>query len=392
MAVSNPSAETDDANQPEVGTGDAQGGMRIAMAAPTGIGKTSVITALLDEANGKVLAGTPVSVEAIGPTRRRLNRLKNALQGHLRSREFVPGGIGSSQSIQRYELAIQATLAEQSFRLEFLDYPGGLLIDQKGDDWRQVKEWLREADALILPIDATLLMEAVTPRQHQRAQQLLDIAEMENVAARTWAKARAAEQQPPGLLVLAPVKCETYLADNGGRRDQADALLERVRASYSALVEKVLTEAPGTEVIYCPIDTIGCVEVLRVEWPPPGDEEGQPVPHYRVRSEARLQQKGADDLFVAIVRRILGDARQEQRSIAQLAADEAAASRSAADVNKGVLQNFWLWLSGERRRLRSAADRASARAEQEQLALQQLQETLQTVSQRPYSGRLRPLD
>ncbi|MEL6342545.1 MAG: hypothetical protein AAFV53_05390 [Myxococcota bacterium] len=368
------------------------GGMRIALAAPSGIGKTSVLAALLDEANTKVLAGSPVSVEAIGPTRRRLNRLKNALQGHLRAREFVPGGIGGTQSIQRYDLAIQAALADRSFKLEFLDYPGGLLEGQEGESWKQVRGWFRDADVLVLPVDATLLMEAVTPRQHQRAQQLLDIAEIESVATRYWAKARAADDQPPGLLVIAPVKCESYFDDNGGRRDRADALLERIRSSYGRLVEGVLAEAPGTEVLYCPIDTIGCVEVLRVEWPQPGQEDRHPVPHYRVRTEAQLRQKGADDLFIALVRRIIGDARQEQKSLAQIARDEASKRRTSAEVRQGLLQNFWMWISGERRRLRGAADRAEARAEQEQLALQQLQETLQAVSERPYSGRLRPFE
>lgn len=369
-----------------------QGGMRIALAAPSGIGKTSVLAALLDEANTKVLAGAPVSVEAIGPTRRRLNRLKNALQGHLRAREFVPGGIGGTQSIQRYDLAIQAALADRSFRLEFLDYPGGLLEGQEGESWKQVRAWFREADALVLPVDATLLMEAVTPRQHQQAQQLLDIAEIESVATRYWAKARAAEDQPPGLLVIAPVKCESYFDDNGGRRDRSDALLERIRANYGRLVEGVLAEAPGTEVLYCPIDTIGCVEVLRVEWPQPNQDGGHPIPHYRVRAEAQLRQKGADDLFIALVRRIIGDARQEQKSLAQIATEEAKKYRSSAEVDRGLLQNFWMWISGERRRLRGAAERAGERAEQERLALQQLQETLQAVSERPYGGRLRPFE
>ena len=385
---------SDDKNTAAAAEAEQQpdGGMRIALAAPSGVGKTSVLTALLDEANAKVLAGTPVSVEALGPTRRRLNRLKNALKGHLRAREFVPGGIGGTQSVNRFELAIQAALADRSFRLEFLDYPGGLLEGQEGESWRQLKAWFRSADVLLLPIDATLLMEAVTPRQHQRAQQLLDVAEMESTASRYWAKARAADDQPPGLLVLAPVKCESYLSDNGGRRDRADALLERIRATYSPLVEAVLAEAPGTEVLYCPIDTIGCVEVLRVEWPSPGDEDGYPVPHYRVRSDAELRQKGADDLFIALVRRILGDARQEQKSLAQLAEQEASSQQKAAEANKGLVQNFWMWLSGERRRLRQAAGRASERAEQEQLALEQLQETLTAVSQRPFSGRLRPFE
>jgi hypothetical protein len=368
---------------------NSESGMYIALAAPRGVGKTSVLTALLDEAN-EVLAGTRVSVEATGETRKRLNNLKNQLRGHLRTKEFVPDGIGGTQDIAQFNLEIRATGTDQSFKLEVLDYPGGLLeSDQRGEQWKQVSEGFRRADVLILPIDATLLMEAATAWHHVQAEFLLNLAEIENVAVRQWAKPRAAAQFGPGLLVLAPVKGETYFADNGGTSNRSDELWTRVRDVYQHVIDAVRKESPGVTVMYCPIDTIGCVEVMRLEWPSRTAMERRPIAHYRVRGEAQLRRKGAADLFVAIVKRIFEAAGERQEVESKESRKDAKESRDQADADFGPFKNFWYLINGERKKRRDVAMDKESVAHVESIALKELQRTLEEVSQRPTGARVR---
>ena len=364
------------------------GGMYVALAAPRGVGKTSVLTALLAEAN-EVLAGTRVSVEATGQTRLRFNKLDNALRGHLRARQFVPEGIGGTQEAAQFSLEIRAAGTDRRFSIEILDYPGGLLDSREGEDWRRVSQWFRSADVLILPVDATLLMEAATSRQHQRAEELLNVAEMESIAAREWAKQRQAAGLGAGLLVVCPVKGETYFADNGGTTDRAEDLWRQVRSVYGRVVDAARKESSQIRVLYCPIDTIGCVEIMRVEWPAANAPEASPVAHYRVRGDAQLRRKGAADLFVALIGRMLGDVHDQQSRDAEVAAEEARLARQRAEANRGLFGNFAWWINGERKKARKRAEGKEREAAAEAAALEELQKTLEDVRSRPLSARVR---
>jgi len=363
-----------------------QGAMLIGLAAPWGIGKTSVVAALLEEAN-EVLAGTPVSVDVAGPTRKRLNQLNNQIRGHLRAKEFVPGGIQGTQDVSRFSLDINAVGTEKKFTLEIMDYPGGLLDSQEGEQWEQVKRWLRQADVLMLPIDAALLMEAITPKHHRQLEEVLNISEMEALASREWAKQRVHGGRGPGTLVLVPVKCETYFADNGGTVDRSMRLYERVMDRYGPVVSAVVREAADTRVVYCPVDTLGCVEVVRVEWGK--DSLDRPRSHYRVRGQPTLSRRGAADLFVMLVDQMLSAAQGEQADRAQEVREAADLARELAEEDFGALGNFWAWLSGARKALRNEASAQGSAANREQEALAALVRTLEEIRKRPLSGRSR---
>lgn len=359
------------------------GGMRIGLVAPRGIGKTSVVAALLAEAN-EVLAGTPVSVEPSGPTRKRLNKLENDVRGHLRAGEFVPGGHQATQAVANFSLAIEAVGTDRNFRLEVMDYPGGLLDSQEGAQWKQVKQWLRESDVLILPIDAAFLMEAILPWHHGQVEQELNIAEMVKLASTQWAMQREHSGRGPGTLVLAPVKCETYFADNGGTADRAMELFRAVTQRYEPVTSAVQKEAPNTKIVYCPIDTLGCVEVVRVEF----NKSRAPVSHYRVRDKsAGLSRKGAADLFVMLIDQMFETAQGDQARTAEEARGLADRARDEADKDHGVLENIWMWFTGEREALREAADTLNSDANREQQALQALVETLESIRKRPLAAR-----
>jgi hypothetical protein len=351
------------------------------MVAPPGIGKTSVISALLAEAN-EVLSGTPVSLLPENPTRIRLSLLDNEIRGHIQGKTFVGTGIKNTQGNFEYRLNLQTEGLAQPLALQILDYPGRLVAEQEGAAWQGVQQWFAQSDILILPIDATLLMESVLHRHKAILAQVLNLAEVERVAAIYWARQRVANGRGAGKLVLVPVKCESYFADNGGTVDHSSRLYGQVTQWYGPIVDAVLRESPLTQVLYCPIDTLGCVELVRVDWKP------HPETHFKARSST-VARRGAADLFVTIVDQIFSNVEAEQAARARAAAEDAQNARKEADRDRGVVGNFLAWFRGERDQLRIQAAEKVVAAQREQDAALKLARTLESVRKRPRGARLR---
>ena len=76
---------------------------------------------------------------------------------------------------------------------------------------------------MVIPVDATVLMEAYLPAHRRQWPRLLGLEAVQD-AAIEWAKRRNEAKGEPALLVLAPVKCESYFVDNGGTgKDRSDS-------------------------------------------------------------------------------------------------------------------------------------------------------------------------
>lgn len=325
-----------------LGSGVDRFEFKIGVIGPSRVGKTSLVTALLEDTQ-RLLAGTPVSMEPVGSTKARVTQQKNELRASLIAGEFDPGRLAGTQEPFVFELELRAE--RYALHLAALDYPGkwlaaGERTPQEEARWKaECEPWLRESQSLLVPIDAAVAMESTLKRELVAAQELLQIAEAEEVTRR-WAKARK-ELAEPGLLLLAPLKCEAYFADNGGLRDRSDELHRRVLELYGYLVEAARQEAGELVTVeYHPIDTFGCVELKRAEWTP--DPSGAIfTAEYMVRPPGRVSPKGADGLLVALCRHTV---------------------RGHAERDRGFALNFWKWLTGERRRLRDVVEKLSKQA------------------------------
>lgn len=312
---------------------------KIGIIGPTRVGKTSLVTALLDDSQ-RLLAGTPVSMEALGTTKARIKQHKEELRGSLMAGEFDPGHLSGTQEPFTFELAL--SVDRYSLRLAVLDYPGAWLDSSSRSPrdearWQaECEPWLKSSAVLLIPIDAAVAMESTLRAEHTAAIKTLQVTEAEQVARR-WAKARKGAEDR-GLLILAPLKCESYFADNGGIRNRSEELQRRVHELYGDLLDAVRQEA-GTlvDVQYHPVDTFGCVEVKRAEWTMAGGRSADLVFHaeYLVRPPGRLAPKGADGILIALCRHLI----------------QAQASR-----DHGLLGNFWRWFTGERRHLKEGVE------------------------------------
>ncbi|MFI5298549.1 MAG: hypothetical protein ACHREM_10665 [Polyangiales bacterium] len=301
----------------------------VAVIGPTGIGKTSIIATMLEEGQ-KALAGTPASLRARGETAKRVNRLNADLRGALFAGEFSTGGLKGTESKVEYELDL--TVESASLELRVLDFPGRWFDSaRRGPQhealWTECSDFIQRSSILLVPVDATLVMEAVR-KPHAKA--LVDMLCMEDThgVAYDWAKGRFARPDEPAALILVPVKCEKYFDDNGGAGTRSDELFDRVMNPnlYGQTIKTVHEACSRARVLYAPVDTYGCVALTKTTWHENADAPGgfDVKSHYDATANV-LRRLGAAPILTTICEQL-------SSALASEAAVEAAAHKSIWDA------------------------------------------------------------
>lgn len=320
---------------------------KIGIIGPTRVGKTSIISALLEQGQ-ELLAGTAVSIEGVGKTKARINQYVDELRGSLMADEFNPGALRGNEV--SYEFKVQISVGNSKRTWAILDYPGDWFDEikrppERENDWKYCQEWIQESIVFLVPIDAAMVMESITATEIGEANKKLQITQAAQVA-RLWAKGRIAKNEP-GLLILVPVKCETYFSDNGGRKDKSEDLFKCIQEFYQELLTSVGQEISGAEnkpeilIQYHPVDTIGCVEIKSAEWKQEKEAGGWVFEaYYLVRPPRKRCPKGADGLLIAICRQITNLEKNKKR---------------------GILSLFWRWITKEDKQLNKAIEQLQAK-------------------------------
>ncbi|OJF14188.1 hypothetical protein [Couchioplanes caeruleus] len=324
--------------------------MRAVMVGPSRVGKTSLMTTLL-EGGRKLLGGTRVSLQGEPATEGWLRDCRDALADSLSGEIYDPGRLGGSDEIREYDFVVNPRISGAErfrFPLTVLDYPGRLLRPDADQQQRQrLEKFVSDTMTLLIPVDATVIMEAKETRHIRGLSRMLQISDVEEVI-REWAKHRPDDGKLPiGTIALCPVKGESYFADNGGTVDRSMELLEKVTRLYLGRVLEVLGEEEAqrrTSILYCPVDTIGPIRLHRVEWEVDGDRV-QCAPTFVKRGDAvRRQTKGAEELFAVICAEALANVRSHWQGQASThAAKGQAAIRPTAGANKTWFYLFEQW-------------------------------------------------
>lgn len=299
--------------------------VKVAVAGPARVGKTTLLTAVLSDTED-MLATTPVSVIPKERTAARIRQQKRDLRRAIEAEEFNAAALGGTQSMSEYDITLRPDGdfgVEIPFRI--LDYPGMWLNpDRRAESTEAVRNWprfeehIKNSIMLLLPIDAAVLMEAVTPAQKSAVTDLLGLVDVEAIA-RQWAKARGQRPDEPAVVVLAPIKCEKYFSDNGYPGNGDSRLRAQVAEKYHEALRIIREETAGRELrtVYVPIDTYGCVHLMEVEWPDLGaDGPGhlEFVGRYRFRGRPpKIKVKGAGTVMQELCRCIVSrEVRAEQ--------------------------------------------------------------------------------
>jgi hypothetical protein len=326
---------------------------KIGMLAPSRVGKTTLITAMLTEGQS-MLARTPVALRtADSTTANKLATSDGVIRGALRKRVFEPERVPSTTDPFYFKLRLEPRTDDVPVLFEILDYPGAWLETSGDSDpaaWSVCQAFLEDAAVLLIPIDSVLLMEALKDYAQVLPSQLA-VHQLEQLV-RDWAKARRDKSgSEPALAVFCPVKCESYLADNGGFRDESALLRTRTLEEYRGVIAAIREEASHASLRYLPIDTFGCVELASARWQADPMAAGgyKCYPRYLVRPPGQLSLFGLEDLVMLLCQQLVETARLTSQRHADFQGIAAENARAYAELREGIFRDWWLKISGQRR-------------------------------------------
>lgn len=318
----------------------------ITLLGPTGVGKTSLVSTLY-QAIERFYAGKPVQVVAadIG-TEEALIENNEMMTAELAQGRFSPSSELATTEPVTYRLHVELVkrTGELDLALTFLDFPGGWINDGNREHKEAYQQALTDSSAVILPIDAVVLMETPTDLARWR-NRYLQIERIKTFVEH-WAKHRAvAKHKDPALLVLAPVKCESYFADNGGDDDRSEELRNKTYEVYRDVIDAYRNEyGRGNEVLYAPVDTIGCIELEEVDFTEI-DGTIRLADRYRVRGIPHRNIYGAEPILAHIVKDVLevgANRHQRKLSLAESVKSGIERDIESKEADRRKLESNWL--------------------------------------------------
>ena len=234
--------------------------LNIIMVAPRMIGKTSILAAMHEEfdktfeqANLQTWTDDSKTLQAITECKRVLRTIDPKFE------KFVHGNDNLIDPWNDEGFVFELGSGGRKFlKLRFTDPAGeyfNLNATQKQKDY--VKQQLLKCDAVIIPIDATALMEKKTGRVNHSEVGTWHEEKNDPERITTLLKSAYAGLTVPRLIILAPVKCETYMRTS----QDADNLLQHVQIGYQKLLNFLKSDGlfGQVAVVVTPVQTVGNV-------------------------------------------------------------------------------------------------------------------------------------
>lgn len=263
---------------------------------PSGVGKTSLMATMYDNVK-EMFNGTLLSIKPSSDSNQRIKRAVAEMNAALSpDAEFEPRP-GSSEAIE-YSFSIGMS---DNYYIEcaFRDFPGGWLSDNIDKFESEIKPWLNESQVLILPVDASMIMQynKKDKKQKEAVLNLCEIYQLEQVIG-DWAK-RKKEQNSFARIFVVPLKCETYINDVNKKQ----LMYQQVNEIYKPIFESLNKNIGYYDAYYCPVDTYGCVKYQKCRWEPNaiGGITYKPTFVCDSIENPRRMPKGADDIFVSML-------------------------------------------------------------------------------------------
>lgn len=257
--------------------------LRVTMLGPTGVGKTSLLAAMYDQFD-KVSQDLQLRAdEDTAPILdKRLQDLKSMVGDSIKPKDGIAGTTGDEPICYRFQFG--ETGVDPELEIQFQDYPGGWL--EKTNQIEKVRTLIRESAAILIPIDAAILMEN-KGKYHEKFNQPDRINELLKTVYKNL--------DSPRLVILAPVKCEKYMQTNPKQ------LFERVKEGYQKILNQLAGEKllPKVAVIITPVQTVGNIIFSRI------DDDNQITFYYRKRSPTDPYQPKNTELPLRFLLRFL---------------------------------------------------------------------------------------
>lgn len=244
--------------------------LKIAMFGPRYVGKTSLLTSMYQEINK---ANRGINIQLIPDQYTQLTLGKRLAELENLSKDFEgKDGIISTEaaagpeSIRSFIFDLGRKGTKPSLRLHFQDFPGAYLLASDQKEWAFAENILKESVAVVIAIDTPALMEKNSPKLKRTIKEKkFDLHEYSNRGQEVtdWFKKTYQDLNNPRLVILAPVKCESYVQTS----QDAAKLLKRVKEEYANLLDLFSSPALASKVsvVVTPVQTVGNVFFSRVE-------------------------------------------------------------------------------------------------------------------------------
>ncbi|MEC4804292.1 MAG: hypothetical protein SAJ12_09665 [Jaaginema sp. PMC 1079.18] len=235
--------------------------LQITMLGPTGVGKTTLLTAIYEQFESNIgltdLQLTPDD-ESAAILQDRLIELKSLLDVfEAKGRHGIQGteAIAGPESLRSFTFGLGKKGTTPSLQLRFCDYPGGYHETKAtAAEKKFLAELVRDSAVVLIAIDTPALMER-KGKYHEKINRPSQIKDLFKKAYQ--------DLESPRMVIFAPIKCERYIKDKNSAKD----LAIQVRTGYDLLIQQFKSEPLTNKVvsIITPIQTIGSVQFTRIQ-------------------------------------------------------------------------------------------------------------------------------
>ena len=380
------------------------------MLGPTRVGKTSLVASILGSTKEEILVGTTLSLKSLDlATEKKLSTHAKELKSSLNAGSFNAGAVAGTQEPSKFRFSLNNGTDESLLNFTLLDFPGGWIDpsnrpEQRQNDWEECKKFIHSSSVVIIPVESPVLMEAIASKQQGAIEYNIHSEEIKEIVM-DWAKFRNNEHaNEPSTIIFAPVKCESYLTDNGftSNKDKSEDLKRLVEHYYSEVIQSAEKEFRHNQnsvlnIIYTAVDTIGCVEIINGQWN--HDKKSDFLrfsADYAIRKNPKINRKGGEDIFIALFKNLLKA--QEIREKTQL--DDTSADLSSADTaaqraknEENLWDGFWGFWGVETERAKKTTrlnGEVVELTEKKEAQLEQfnrLKEIVEDIGNQPFSNR-----
>ena len=294
---------------------------KIGMVGPTGAGKTSLLTAICEEVQERLVDNKQgrLNFDPIDElTKQVMDRARAAFDTHINNPDNLFTVVQLPPTSDPQEFNYKVTIpplesGDETLAIEFSikDYPGRMLSEKGESEFEEeIAPHLHESVALLVPVSADILMywyntkaaiDTESKQLHSAANEMLCFDKVQQVIKK-WLDIKIKNKQKAQLFFV-PVKCEKYFNDNGGLYDKSEVLYSVVNEQYINPLELNDEERKLVQVnVFC-IDTYGVVELRNVD-NKMEDRKLKLVPIFKRRDklDKRLMPKNAYELLMSILK------------------------------------------------------------------------------------------